>query len=106
MPKDLYLKVSVTQGLAAERTVLAAERTLLAYIRTGLGLLIAGVSGAHFVEDVLIDILAATLIPTSIGVILYGISRFRKSRALTREMLEHIAEPKEDSVRTVAKIEA
>lgn len=105
MPKDLYLKVSVTQGLAAERTVLAAERTLLAYIRTGLGLLIAGVSGAHFVEDVFIDLLAATLIPTSLGVIIYGISRFRKSRALTWKMLEHVTDPSEESAPSVKHIE-
>lgn len=92
MPKDLYPKVSVTQGLAAERTVLAAERTLLAYIRTGLGLLVAGVSGAHFVEDVVVDVIATVLVPTSIAIIGYGISRFLKSRALTRAMLERIVE--------------
>lgn len=94
MPSDLYPKVTVTQGLAAERTVLAAERTLLAYIRTGLGLLIAGVSGAHFVQDRVVEMIAAILVPASIAIIAYGISRFLKSRKLTRRMLEALLEQK------------
>lgn len=93
MPKDLYPAVPVTQGLAAERTVLAAERTLLAYMRTGLGLLVAGVSGAHFLDDTRMDLVALLLVIISVVIIVYGVSRFRSSRALTRKMLERLMEP-------------
>ena len=42
-----YLAVSVTDALAAERTVLAAERTFLAYLRSAFALFVAGVTGAQ-----------------------------------------------------------
>lgn len=90
MPHKYYERVPVTDGLAAERTVLAAERTFLAYLRTGIALLIAGVTSAHFMDSNFYQEVGYVLIAVSVTTFAYGLRRLLQSRAITRRMLERL----------------
>jgi putative membrane protein len=90
MARHLYEHIPVTDGLAAERTVLAAERTALAYVRTALTLLVAGLTGARLANDRWLVGVGYVLTGTSLIVFAVGIIRFRSSRRTTRAMIERL----------------
>lgn len=85
--EKLYERVPVTDALAAERTFLASERTLLAYMRTSLAMLVAGVSGAHFLDEELLVTVGYLLAITSVLVFALGLLRYRRSERATRRVL-------------------
>ncbi len=90
MPSELYERVPVRDGLAAERTVLAAERTFLAYVRTGFAMFIAGVSGSQLLQEPLLVGIGHALTALSVLVFVFGIQRHRRSRHEVRKMLNRL----------------
>ena len=89
----MYERVPVTDGLAAERTVLAAERTFLAYVRTGFALFVAGLSGAHLLQDVVLVSVGYVLVALSVPVLGVGVWRLAQSKRMIRRMLARLAPP-------------
>ncbi|MBK6576423.1 MAG: DUF202 domain-containing protein [Sandaracinaceae bacterium] len=86
-----YLAVSVTDALAAERTVLAAERTFLAYLRSAFALFVAGVTGAQLLEAQWLLAVAYALAIIAPLVLLVGVQRLRASRRVVAELLARMA---------------
>lgn len=75
MPEDPR-KLSLTDQLALERTLLAAERTLLAYARTSLGLVAAGTVVIRMSPTSLLDVtLGGVAIASGVIVGLFGVVR-------------------------------
>ncbi len=74
--EDLVLR----EKLAAERTHLANERTLLAYARTGLAFLVAGVSGAHLLDQGVWRVVAWSFTILGPAISLFGLWRFVRFR--------------------------
>lgn len=91
MLSELYERVPVRDGLAAERTILAAERTFLAYVRTSFAMFIAGVSGSHLLEQPVLIGIGYALTALSVGVFFFGLLRHRRSRQEVRRMLDRLA---------------
>lgn len=96
MPKTLYSRVPVRDGLAAERTVLAAERTFLAYVRTAFAMLITGLTGAHLLTDPTLVSIGYVLTAVSALVFVVGIYRYAASRSETRKMLVRLEQEEEE----------
>lgn len=92
MPRGLYDKIPVRDGLAGERTVLAAERTFLAYVRTAFAMFVTGLTGAQFLKEPTLIMVAHALTALSVVVFVIGVRRFAKSRVETRRMLERLTE--------------
>ncbi len=90
MPRTLYDRVPVRDGLAGERTVLSAERTFLAYVRTSFAMFIAGLTGAHLLQSTLIRVSAYAITVMSVVVFAVGIWRFKKSREETLCLLSRL----------------
>ena len=85
--KDLYAKLGVRDGLAAERTALAAERTFLAYFRTALAMLVAGVTGVRLIEEPVLIRVSYLLAASGVLVLNLGVVRLLHSRRTMRRML-------------------
>lgn len=92
-----YLAVSVTDALAAERTVLAAERTFLAYVRSSFALFVAGVTGAQLLEAQWLLAVAYALAIIAPLVLLVGVQRLRTSRRVVAELLARMANERRKS---------
>jgi putative membrane protein len=84
---DLYERVPVRDGLAAERTILAAERTFLAYLRTAFAMFVTGITGSAFLERRSLIVIAYILTGLSAAVFLLGIVRFIRSYNTAHRML-------------------
>lgn len=68
--------------LAAERTHLANERTLLAYERSAFIVLVTAMTIFKFFDnDAVMRIIAIILVPSAVLISVFGIYRFRKTRA-------------------------
>lgn len=91
--ESLYRFVSVTDGLAAERTYLAAERTLLAYLRTAFAMFLAGFTGARLLDDAVLETVAVVLAVSSLFVLGFGLARYRRSLRVTSRLLTRAAPP-------------
>ncbi len=70
--------------LALDRMELANERTLLAYVRIALVILVVGASLLKFLPTEAYEAIGAALIPVGLGVLLFGVARFRKTAASIR----------------------
>jgi putative membrane protein len=81
-PEQLILR----DRLAADRTILANERTFLAYVRTALTLFVAGVTFIHFFDRPLLGIVGVLFIPAGIAMLIIGIHRYRKMKAIIEEI--------------------
>lgn len=92
-----FLAVSVTDALAAERTVLAAERTFLAYLRSSFALFVAGVTGAQLLEAQWLLVVAYSLAIIAPLVLLIGAHRLRTSRRVVAELLARMADERRRS---------
>ena len=90
MLHDLYERVPVRDGLAAERTILAAERTFLAYVRTAFAMFVTGVTGSTFLEQTWLVGIAYVLTGMSALVFVAGVLRFIYSRNAARRMLRRL----------------
>ncbi|MDQ2794319.1 MAG: DUF202 domain-containing protein [Bacteroidota bacterium] len=69
--------LSLSDGLALERTNLANERTWLAYLRTGMALVIAGFSLINFFREHIFVWIGAFFVPFGLGMVALGWVRFR-----------------------------
>ena len=59
--------------------MLANERTVLAYGRTALAVVIAGVSGAHFLPGNVFEVVGYGLAAGGLLLLLWGVHRYRAS---------------------------
>ena len=92
MHESFYDSVPVTDGLAGQRTFLANERTLLAYVRTAFAMFVAGLTGAHLLEDRVLVAVGQVLAVTALVVLMVGFWRYRLSRRATVRMLQRLRE--------------
>lgn len=90
MPRQHYDRVPVTDGLAAERTVLAAERTFLSYVRTAFAMFVTGLSGAQLLQKALMITIGYVLVGLSVAVLTTGVLRLIASRRVTRRLLSRL----------------
>lgn len=74
-------KLSLTDELAIDRTLLANERTLLAYLRSSLALIIGGFSFLHLSDDNMLLVLGLVCIPLGVIFGLVGAWRWRRMNA-------------------------
>ena len=86
-----YLAVSVTDALAAERTVLAGGRTFLPYLRSAFAVFVAVVTRAQVVEAEGLLAVAYALAIIAPLVLLVGVQRLRASRRVVAELLARMA---------------
>lgn len=90
MRDSFYDRVSVTDGLAGERTFLAAERTLLAYVRTAFTWFAVGLTATELLTDPVLTLVGRALAILSAFVFVVGVIRYRRSRAATIRLLERL----------------
>jgi putative membrane protein len=64
--------------LAIDRTILANESTFLAHVRTSLALIAGGITLAHFLSGLVVDILGGLLIIIGITLFFIGYIRYKK----------------------------
>jgi putative membrane protein len=82
-----YTELSITDALAAERTVLAAERTFLAYVRTALAMLITGLTGSRLTTDRVLFLSSLLLVVGSALVLAVGWWRLRGAQQALRSVI-------------------
>ncbi len=90
MTPQMYGRVPVKDGLAAERTVLAAERTFLAYMRSAFAIFITGMTGSQLLTNTVLVGTSYVLAALSLLVFAVGVWRFVRSRRVTMAMLERL----------------
>lgn len=86
--RRVYPGLSITDALAAERTVLAAERTFLAYVRTALTMLITGLTGSRLLTDTVLLGASFALMAGSAVVLGIGWARLRGAQRTLRAVIE------------------
>lgn len=84
-------RLSLTDHLAAVRTILANERSFLAYQRTAITTFAAGASFIKFFDHPALEALGWALLPVSALTALLGAARYRRVRRLIHR-LEDLAE--------------
>ncbi len=72
--------LSLTDYLAADRTVLANERTVLAYGRTALALFVTGLTMVRFFDSGVTSVLGWILMPAGVLTMIVGLRGYLKMR--------------------------
>lgn len=93
---------SLRERLAAARSILANERTFLAYQRTALTQLAVAVTFIHFFDHPVLTLVGWCLVPSSVATIGLGVLRYKRMRALIRQ-LEQQAQRQEPSLRETGR---
>lgn len=83
-------KLSLSEQLALDRTILANERTFLSYSRTSLTVFVVGVTFIKLFNFPIIEILGWVFLPISFVIFFLGVRTFKKIRAELYGMREKI----------------
>lgn len=73
-------RLSLTDHLAAARSILAVERTFLAYQRTALTQLAVAATFLRFFDHPVLTVLGWLLVPASVITMILGLVRYRRMR--------------------------
>lgn len=100
--KNLYKKfilrnLSLTDQLAATRSILANERTFLSYQRSALTIAVAGLTLIKFFDWFWIVVIGWLFLPASVVFVIIGTVRYRR-------MLTLILSLEDDSVKRIKKM--
>jgi len=92
--KHLSARLSLTEHLAAARSILANERTFLAYQRTALTELAVAATFIHFFDHPTLTVIGWVLVPASLVTIALGVARYKRMRRLIHVLEVHAKEQK------------
>lgn len=83
-------KLSLSEQLALDRTILANERTFLSYMRTSLTIFVVGISFIELLDSPIIEIIGVIFLPIALSIFILGVKIYLKIRKELYNMREKI----------------
>ncbi len=94
---------SLTDHLAADRSILANERTMLSYTRTAITLFVTGVTFIRFFDRPVLTVIGVMFIPAALFFLITGVRRYVRCDRFLRYLKEEKDEIEYEVIRESAR---
>lgn len=97
-------KLSLSEQLALDRTILANERTFLSYMRTSLTIFVVGITFIELLDSPIIEIIGILFLPIAFVIFILGIKIYLKIKKELYGMREKIEANGNESEKAFEKV--